>query len=97
MYTRIITTQLKPGTMDDVISIWREQVIPALQSVQGFKRGYLTGDRNTNKGVIVTFWETEADAAAQTSSGRYQQATEFFTHTFAAPPALEIYEVFVEL
>lgn len=97
MYARIITSQLKPGTIDKATTIWRDTIAPGLRQTKGCKGGYMTGDRHTGKGVVVTLWETEADATNVDSSGQYQQILGLLTDMFAAPPTREQYEVLVEI
>ncbi|ADH65274.1 hypothetical protein Mesil_3470 (plasmid) [Allomeiothermus silvanus DSM 9946] len=97
MHARIVTSHIQVGKIDEAIQIWREKVIPTLKGAQGFKSGYMTGDRQTGKGVAVTFWETEADAAYWNSSGKYQEVIAHFAQLFTAPPSLEQFEVFLQV
>ncbi len=53
MHTRIVTTQLKPGTVDQAIQIWHDHVVPTLKAAKGFKRSYLSGDRNSGKSMAI--------------------------------------------
>lgn len=97
MYARIVTSQLKPGTADQAIQVWRDKVLPTVKGAKGFKHGYMAGDRNSGKGVTVTLWETEADATAWNTSGKYAEAIAHFAQLFAAPPTQEQFEVFIEV
>jgi heme-degrading monooxygenase HmoA len=97
MHTRIVTTQLKPGTVDQAIQIWHDRVVPTLKAAKGFKHSYLSGDRNSGKSMAISIWETEADATAWVSSGRYAEVIAHFAQHFTAPPAQEQFEVFVEV
>lgn len=97
MYARVITSQLQPGKTDEALALWRDSVVPSLKQTKGFKGAYLTGDRSTGKGVTITLWETEADAAAMDTSGQYQQTIALFAALFAAPPTREQYEVLLQV
>lgn len=97
MHTRIVTSQLKPGTVDQAIQIWHDRVVPTLKAAKGFKRSYLSGDRNSGKSMAISIWETEADATAWVSSGKYAEVIAHFAQHFAAPPTQEQLEVFVEV
>jgi heme-degrading monooxygenase HmoA len=97
MYARIITSQLKSGSIDEVTNIWRDSIASQLKHSKGFKGGYMTGDRQTSKGVVITLWETEADATAVDSSGQYQQILGLLSDHLAAPPQREQFEVLVEI
>jgi heme-degrading monooxygenase HmoA len=97
MHARVVTSQLKPGSVDQAIQIWGDQVMPTLKSAKGFKRGYMSGDRHSGKGVVFTLWETEADATAWNTSGKYAEVIAHFAQHFAAPPTQEQFEVFIEV
>ena len=36
MHTRIVTSQLKPGTVDQAIQIWHDRVVPTLKAAKGW-------------------------------------------------------------
>ncbi len=97
MYARIITSQLKPGTYDQALGIWRESIIPSLENTQGFQGGYMSNDPNTGKGMVVTLWETQADANAMNSSGKYQASIALFANLLDSKPNLEQLEVMVQV
>jgi heme-degrading monooxygenase HmoA len=97
MYARFITSQLKPGAIDEAITIWREKVAPSLKNTKGFCGGYMTGDRHTGKGVVMTLWETETDATNMDASGQYQEAIALFAGLFSAAPTRVQLEVLVEV
>ena len=97
MYSRVINCQLKPDTFDQAISIWRQSIAPSLEHMPGFKGGYMTGDRHTGKGMVMTLWETQANATAMDSSGQYQQSISLFSDLFAVPPNREQLEVLVKV
>jgi len=97
MYTRVVAVQVKPGKTDEVISLWRDTVLPVAKQLQGFKGVLLLTNRETNKGLSLTLWETEVDMKAVESSGVYQQMLAKFTPLFAGPPALEHYEVSLQM
>ncbi|MCI0693053.1 antibiotic biosynthesis monooxygenase [candidate division KSB1 bacterium] len=93
MYTRVVVVQVKPDKMDEVLSIWRDSVLPVVKQLQGFKNALLLTNRETGKGISLTLWETEADMKAVESSGVFQQMLAKFTPLFAGQPVLEHYEV----
>jgi len=97
MHARVVTTQIKPESLEEAIRIWQEKVIPTLKGAKGFKSGYMTGNRQSGKGVVVTFWETEADATGWNISGKYQEVIAHFARLFTAPPTQEQLEVFVQV
>ncbi len=97
MHIRFTTTQVKPETVIEAIQIYSEQVKPVLKGIKGYKSGYLSGDRKSGKSIVVAVWETEADANAYYSSGKYAEGIALFAQHLIAPPTQEQFEVFVEV
>ena len=91
MYARVITLQLQPGKLDEVMRLTQDSILPLLKR-QGIKGGYLVGDRNTGKAVFIGLWESEADATAVDTSGLYQQLVASLGQYLAGPPVREQYE-----
>ena len=96
MYAQAVRIQIQPGKIDEAISIFRDSVAPAVREQNGFKSVYLLIDRETNKGIGLSLWETEADVAALATSGFYQEQTGKFATVFAGSPEREVYEVAVQ-
>ena len=59
MYARVTTLEGSPDRMDDAIRNVREQVLPQLQQMDGFKGFVALGDRQSGKLLGVAFWESE--------------------------------------
>ena len=98
MYARVTLAQLQPGIVNDLLQFLRENVIPAAQRQQGFKGLLLLTDENTNKGIAIALWETEADmAAGEASDGYYTVQLARGAHFFAAPPVRETYQVTLQV
>jgi len=97
MYARIVTSQFKPGSVEQAIALWQDSMTSPLKQARGFKEALVTGDRQTGKAVTVTLWDTEADATEFDSSEPYQRALELFGELFATPPSREQFEVFVRV
>ena len=93
MYAQVVRIQIQPGKVDEAMSIFRDSVLPAAQGQQGFKSAYMLVDREANKGIGLSLWETEADVHALATSGFYQEQIARFGAVFAAPPEREVYEV----
>jgi heme-degrading monooxygenase HmoA len=94
MHARVTTVQLQPGIADDVTQYIRDSVVPAAKQAKGFGGILVLTDPENNKGIAITFWDSETDmAAGETSSGYYAQAIAGAAHFFAAQPVREKYEV----
>jgi heme-degrading monooxygenase HmoA len=94
MYARVTTVQLQPGAADDVTRYLNESVVPAAKQAQGFGGIQILINPATNKGIAITFWDSEADmAAGESSSGYYAQALAGAAQFLTAPPVREAFEV----
>ena len=59
MYARVSTLEGSPDKMDDGTRHVREQVLPRLQQMDGFKGFVTLNDRHSGKMLAVAFWESE--------------------------------------
>ena len=94
MFARVTTVQLQPGAADDVTRYLNEVVVPAAKQARGFRGIQILVNPATNKGIAVTFWDSEADmAAGEASDGYYAQAMAGGVRFLSGPPTTEAYEV----
>ncbi len=59
MYARVTTVETPSDKIDDATSHVREQVLPQLQQMDGFKGFVVLSDRQSGKVRAVAFWESE--------------------------------------
>jgi hypothetical protein len=59
MYARVTTLEGAPDKMDDATSHLREQTLPQLRQMDGYKGFVALGDRRSGKVLGVAFWESE--------------------------------------
>jgi heme-degrading monooxygenase HmoA len=88
----MVTAQVKPGKLNDVIRYYDEVVLPAVEVQAGFGGLLLLTDRDCNKSVSIAFWETEEDMVAFATRQAPDLASQFST-LLAMVPAVDIYEV----
>ena len=96
MYIRAITFPIQPGKNDEVVRVFQDSVAPIFQKQKGFKVGYLVGDRNTNKAMSFSLWDTEADATTMETSGAYKQWTDILAPCLSGPVEGEQDEVYLQ-
>lgn len=96
MYARVTTLQFKPGRSDEGIGIFDQSVLPAAKAQKGYRGAYFLADREAARCIAVTFWESEADAAANEENRYYQEQLVKFMALYSAPPVREGYDVAVE-
>ena len=94
-YARVTTVQVKSGWTNECTKIYEDYVVPAAKSQKGYRGAYLLVDRETDKGISITVWDSEAEAIANEQSGYYQQQLGRFKDVFAGPPVREGYEIAV--
>ncbi len=80
MHARVTTVEFPPERMDDATRFVREQVLPQLQQLDGFKGFLVLGDRHSGKVLGVALWESEealraTDEAAARIRGGVAEAT----------------------
>ncbi len=96
MYSQVVRANIQPGKMDEGIANFRDSVLPAVRERSGLQSVRLLVDREANKIIGISFWDSEADVAGLMSSGFYQEQVAKFAAVFAGPPEREGYEVAVE-
>jgi heme-degrading monooxygenase HmoA len=95
MFARVTTLQFKKGTTEDGIGIFEHSVIPAAKAQRGYRGAYLLADREADRCIAVTFWDSAEDAAANEQNRYYQEQLVKFMNLFSAPPIREGYDVAV--
>ncbi len=88
-HARVNYRQIQPGKMDEVISRYRDSVVPTVSQRQGSKGGLVLADRSTGKLIAISLWETEADMRAAERPRDVDAIT-------GEPPVQEIYEVRIQ-
>ncbi len=59
MFANVSTYQGPPDQIDDGIRYAQENILPTLKEVEGFEGIYLLVDRQSDKVLTVTLWESE--------------------------------------
>jgi heme-degrading monooxygenase HmoA len=96
MFARVTTIQVKTDTIDKVLKIFHESVVPAAQSQKGFKRIMFFLDRETGRGHSIALWESQEDAIANEKSLYYQEQLTKFLPYYKSAPVKEGFEVIVD-
>ena len=76
--------------MDEARWLFREEVMPRLREQEGYE-GAIALSTPEGKGLIITFWETEAEATDV--SGFASEELARHVTMFRSPPGRESYEV----
>ncbi|GAB4041201.1 antibiotic biosynthesis monooxygenase family protein [Spirosoma gilvum] len=97
MYARVIQFPFKPESITEAVTYFEETVAPALQKHEGFKSSRMLSNPETNKGLMVTLWDTEANRQAAETNGFLQGVIKQMSNYFAGPPMIDYYEVNVQV
>jgi len=97
MFARVSTFEGAPEHVDEQIRYAREQVLPALEELEGFSGILGLADRQSGKVLAVTLWESEqaVRASEEAANQLRDESAETASETIAG---VERYEVtFAEL
>jgi heme-degrading monooxygenase HmoA len=70
MYARVTPIRFPPSLGEEVVGA-AEGLAPVLREQQGYKGLTLLTDAVSGEGLIVAYWETEADAEASEATSSY--------------------------
>ena len=94
MLARVTTLEAPPDRMDDAARYVREQVIPQLQQMDGFKGFIALGYRQSGKLEGVALWESEEVLrATEEAAARIRRGVGEATGGTATVTSVEVYEV----
>ena len=97
MYARVIQFPLKPEGIAKAVDYFQTSVGPALKEIDGFQNSRMLTNTDTNKGLMVTIWESETHRQAAETSGFLQGILKEMGAYFAGPPIIDYYEVNVQV
>jgi quinol monooxygenase YgiN len=93
MHARVFSNQIQPGKMDEWLSLVQDSIVPALKEQDGFQGFVVMVDREHDKSIGYSMWNSAADLAASEASGNYQQQIAKLGDVLAGVPDRAIYEV----
>ncbi len=93
MYARITIDPIQPGRLGEAIKIERDSILRAAKVEKGFKGLYFLTNRETGKGMTISFWDTKDDMTAAEESGYYRDQIAKLLPLLSGPPVKEHYEV----
>jgi heme-degrading monooxygenase HmoA len=96
MYARVVNIRFPPDMRAEVVDVARG-VAPILRERRGFDGLQVMTNPNAGEGVMVSFWETEADAEASEASPSYIGQMSMMSSFLSERLARETYEVHVRV
>jgi quinol monooxygenase YgiN len=86
VYARVVSNQIQAGKMDEWLAIVRDSIVPSLKQQAGFNGFVVLVDREHDKSVGYSTWESQSDLVASEADGNYQQQIAKLGAVLAAPP-----------
>lgn len=68
MHARIVTLDVRPGSLPEVARIYENGVLPLCRGQQGFRGALLLSEADTGQALSITLWESEPDMRAGENS-----------------------------
>jgi heme-degrading monooxygenase HmoA len=92
MYARVTNIRFSPDMRAEVVDVaWG--LAPVLREWRGFGGLQVWTDPDVGKGIVVSFWETEADAEASEASSSYIGQMSMMSSFLYEPLASKTYVV----
>jgi hypothetical protein len=94
MYARVtlLTIDTERVAVPDAVAEVRRHTLPLLRAQPGYRGIYVLATPE-GKGMLVSLWATEDQAAIHSGPGFYSDELAHFTTMFRSPPGRDRYEV----
>ena len=92
MYARVTKIRFTPEMKAEVSSV-AQGLAPILRRQRGFEGLQVLTDPNSGEGIIVSFWETEADAETSEATSSYIGQMSMMSSFLHEPLVPKTYEV----
>jgi hypothetical protein len=94
VYARVTLLEIDTMRMgtDAALEIYRSEVLPELREQPGY-RGVIVLSTPEGRGLVLSLWESAADADASGTVGFYPDLLQRYMTMFRSPPGRERYEV----
>ena len=93
MHARVSTIQLDPARIDEAVSEFEEQGLPAFRQIDGFRGFTLLIDRTSGKVIGTSYWSSREQMVASEEEGESARQRVAAMGQAQSPPAVERFEV----
>ena len=84
LYVRIVSINLKPGSIEEFARLYNTEILPVLHKVEGCLYAFLTeGIQERNEVISVTIWDSKTAADVYEATGLFNKLTRKVQHTFS--------------
>lgn len=95
MIARVVTNQIQPGKMDEWFALIPDAIVPALKQVDGFSGFVALIDRDADRSIGYSVWDSPEALAASEDSGNYREQIAKLSGVLAGAPDRQTYEIVV--
>ena len=93
VHASVTEAKIQQSRSDEALGILHGVVLPNLREQKGFRGFILLIDPETQNGMTISFWETEAEMTEFQRSGLPEDNLARFLNLFARPAMTDSYEV----
>jgi len=86
LYARVAQARIQPQGTPEATGIYEGQVVPALNTHPGFEGAILLTQPNSDRGISISFWETEQNRIGGGIGGLYQDQLAHFARMCTETP-----------
>jgi len=84
VYMRIVSHKLQKGKLSEFKTLYRKEIIPVLQKIEGCCYAYLMENLQSGEEILsVTIWDSRWSAEDYERSGQFDRLVEKVKHTFS--------------
>lgn len=96
-FTRFITAEVVPGSVDTVIGLFQNVVLRAATAQQGFHRGLLLVNRQLHRIISIGFWESTDARHSSQDNGYLRAQVAAFADVLVSQPVVHHLDVSGEI
>jgi heme-degrading monooxygenase HmoA len=93
MHVRLVSILFEPDKADELVRIYRDDIVPTAKKMKGFKGATLLISHERHQGMSITLWETEDDMIAGENNGYFQGQVAKLTGLLHAQPVESHYAI----
>lgn len=93
MFARVVNVKVKKDSIEEAIELYRQNIVPKAESMEGFEGIYLLVDRETGSGMSISVWSAEKGAEADRQGAMFGEEIEKFGDLVKASPVQEVFEI----
>jgi heme-degrading monooxygenase HmoA len=97
MYVAMTRVQLKPGSIDEVLRLFKETNPPLVKGQEDWIEAKFTANYEEDEVVVLAFWRDDNSYREFSSSDSFRQVMSQFAPYFSSPPKVTINKVLLEM